>query len=386
MKEFFFNLRDNFTRFIYKSFLRRIFFLIDAEDIHDGAVIFGRWLGRCALGRAKVRFWLSYSHPVLEQEILGIKFRNPVGLAAGFDKNALLLDILPAIGFGFAEVGSITGESCPGNSRPRLWRLVESEALAVNYGLKNDGAKTISTRLRGRSRFSVAKARLCHRQFDIPFAVNIAKTNNPECADTEKGMEDYLKACRYFYDVGDFLVINISCPNVFGGQPFHEAEKLEKLLQKVRELPLGKPVFLKISPDLTKEEINGVLEMMEKYKINGLVCANLTKNRQNSGIKENNVPAAGGISGRPVRDLADELIGYVYQKTGGKFIIIGCGGIFSASDAYRKIKLGASLVELITGMIYEGPQLVSEINRGLVRLLRQDGFENISQAVGKAHK
>ena len=360
----------------YKWILKPIFFQIDAEKIHDYMIIFGQFLGKYSITKKITGFFFNYSNPSLNQNILGINFKNPVGLSAGFDKNANLIDILPSVGFGFTEIGSITGEACEGNPKPRLWRLRESKSLAVYYGLKNDGCEIISKKLK----------KLNDKKFDIPVGINIAKTNSRETVDTKKAIEDYFKAYKAFTDIGDYFTINISCPNAFGGQPFTDSIKLDALLQKIFSLPKNKPIFLKLSPDLNQKEIDEIIDVAVKWKIDGFICTNLTRNRNNINIIDKMVPEFGGLSGKVVEDLSLELIKYIYKKTGSKasrFVLIGSGGVFTAEDAYRKIKAGASLVQIMTGMIFEGPQAISSINLGLVELLQKDGYKNISEAIGK---
>lgn len=344
---------------------------MDPEKVHDFFTLQGRILGSNFITKGLTKALFSYSDPRLEQTILGIKFPNPVGLSAGFDKNALLTDILPAVGFGFMEVGTITGEKCEGNPRPRLWRLKKSKGLVIYYGLKNDGAKTVSEMLK-------------NKKFEIPLITSIGKTNNENTVETEAGIKDYLKAYTYFTGIGQFFDINISCPNAFGGQPFSDPLKLNQLLDAIDKVETKKPVFLKMPPDLDEKQLDLILAVVKKHKVAGFICTNLTKNK-NSKIADDFVPEKGGYSGKVVEELSNDLIAKIYQKTKGKYIIIGCGGVFSAEDAYKKIKLGASLVQLITGMIFEGPQVIGEINRGLVKLLKKDGYKNISEAIGAAY-
>lgn len=369
MADFFFRVRNITIRFLYQTLVKRIFFQIDPEIIHDRIIGVGKFLGTNTVTRSFSAAAFFYSNNNLEQTILGVRFPNPTGLAAGFDKDAVLTDILPSVGFGHVEVGSITGEPCSGNPSPRLWRLKKSKGLVVYYGLKNEGCEKISKRLK-------------KKKFTIPIGTSIAKTNNKKTVELNAGIEDYVKAYKEFTDIGSYFTINISCPNTFGGEPFTDAGKLDKLLSETDKIKTKKPMFLKISPDLTRREIDKIIEVSNQHKVDGFVCANLTKNRKNKKIIDKSIPEKGGISGKVVEDLSNELISYIYQKTKGKYIIIGCGGVFSAEDAYKKIKLGASLIQLITGMVFEGPQLISEINRGLVALLKNDGFNNISQAVG----
>lgn len=362
--------RNKLNRFIYKTFLKRIFFAIDPETIHDRMIECGRLLGKTLATKKLIALFFSYSNKKLEQKILGINFPNPIGLAAGFDKDAYLTDILPAVGFGYGEVGSITGKACRGNPKPRLWRLKKSRSLLVYYGLKNEGCEKIAERLRGKT-------------FSIPIGISIAKTNSKKTVGIDAGIDDYAKAFSKFVNIGSYFTINISCPNAFGGEPFTDTIRLDKLLDRIDKIATEKPIFLKLSPDLTKQKVDKILSISYRHRIDGLICTNLTKKRENDKIVDDDIPPKGGMSGKIVEDLSNELISYVYRKTKGKFIIIGCGGVFSAEDAYRKIKLGASLIQLITGMVFEGPQLISEINQGLVRLLEKDGLRNISKAVGR---
>lgn len=353
-------IRNKITGLIYKNILKPVFFLIDPETIHDGMVRAGRFLGCNYLTRRLTAQLFSYSNPGLEQVVCGVKFQNPIGLAAGFDKNAKLLDILPSVGFGFTEVGTITGEKYMGNPKPRLWRLKYSKSLIVYYGLKNDGCEKIS-------------ARLSNKKFAIPIITSIGKTNSRNTVEEDAGIRDYLKAYRKFIDIGQVFDINISCPNAFGGTPFSDPVKLHKLLLQIDEIQTKKPIFIKMPPDLTNQELDEILEVVKKHKVAGFICSNLTKQKNYKG----------GLSGKAVEDLSNRQIQRIYQKTKGKYVIIGCGGVFSAEDAYKKIKLGASLVQLITGMVFEGPQVISEINQGLVKLLQKDGYKNISQAIGQ---
>lgn len=363
-------LRDFIIASFYAKILRKIFFLVDPEDVHERVIRLGKFLGANAVARKITASFFNYANKKLRQNILGIEFINPVGLAAGFDKNAELTDILPSVGFGFVEVGSITGESCAGNARPRLWRLKKSKGLVVYYGLKNDGCERVAERLRGKN-------------FQIPIGLSIAKTNCQKTADTQAGIDDYFKAFTTLKNFGDYFTINISCPNTFGGQPFIDSVSLDALLAKISTAQIGKPIFLKLSPDLKREDTDAILGVAKRHKVSGLICSNLTKNRDNKKIIDGVVPEKGGVSGKVVEDLSNDLIRYCYRATQGAMVIIGCGGVFSAEDAYKKIKAGASLIQLITGMIFEGPQVISQINRGLVVLLERDGFENIAEAVGR---
>lgn len=333
----------------------------------------GQVIGSVAPLRWVTRKVLRYQDPALEQTVAGLKFTNPVGLSAGFDKNAKLLKALPAVGFGFAEIGSITLEAYVGNPKPRLFRLPKSKGLVVYYGLMNQGVEKIVKRIK--------------RNFkgDMVLGISVAKTNCERTATVEAGVEDYYECTKYLEEqqIGDYYTINISCPNTFGGEPFTTPDRLEKLLAKLDTLHIQKPVFIKMPINLPQSETRELLDVIVNHKVTGIVIGNLTKVRDSELIKDT-IPehVKGGISGIPTQKLSNELISFAYQNYGDKLVIIGVGGIFSAQDAYEKIKRGASLVQLITGMIFEGPQLIGQINHDLVKLLKADGYSNISEAVG----
>ncbi|MEK6890752.1 MAG: quinone-dependent dihydroorotate dehydrogenase [Nanoarchaeota archaeon] len=368
-KEITISLRNRILKFFYKFLIKPILFKFDPEEVHDHFIKIGKFLGSNKFTKYITFILFSYSNKKLTQKILNIEFKNPIGLGAGFDKDANLTQIISKIGFGFEEIGSITGEKCLGNEKPRLWRLKKSKSLLVYYGLKNDGAEMIYNRLKG-------------KKFNIPIFTSIAKTNSQDTVSTENGIKDYVKAYEKLKEIGSVSVINISCPNAFGGQPFHDKKSLNHLIKEIKKIKTKKPIFIKISPDLTKKQVDDIIVLSLKYKISGIICSNLTKNRNNKKIIDENIPGVGGISGKVVQELSDNLVKYIYKKSKGRLIIIGLGGIFTAEDAYKKIRNGASLVQLVTGMIFQGPQTVAEINQGLGKLLEKDGFSNISEAIG----
>jgi dihydroorotate dehydrogenase subfamily 2 len=359
--------------FLYARVAKPFFFRRDAEAVHDRVLAVGRCLGRSAFTRSIASALWRYEHPALHQEVLGIRFPNPIGLAAGFDKNAELTNILPSVGFGFVEVGSVTGQPCAGNPKPRLWRLPETRGLVVNYGLKNDGCDAIGQRLRG-------------RQFAIPVGVSIAKTNSPATVDTVAGIADYVRAFRALHDVGDYVTVNISCPNAYGGEPFTDPERLDQLLAAIDAVASPKPIVLKLPADIAVGDLDALVRVADRHRVRGLIVSNLTKRRDAATIQQDELirVGKGGISGKPVTPLANALLSHLWRTVGDRYVLIGCGGVFSAEDAYEKIRLGASLVQVITGMIFCGPQLIGEINHGLVRLLARDGFPTIHEAVGSA--
>ena len=365
----------NLQRWGYQHILKPLFFRCDPEWTHDRICAIGEWLGRRRFTRSLTQKMCAFSHPGLEQDIGGIHFSNPVGLTEGFDKNAHLTQITPSVGFGYEIVGSVTADPCEGNAKPRLWRLPKSKGLVVYYGLKNDGVGEI-------------RYRLSSKKSTIPLGVSIAKTNSRHTVETHAGIEDYVRGFRAMKDQGDFHVINISCPNAYGGEPFSDAKRLEQLLTALDTVHSNKPFFLKIAVDLTTAELDTLISVMDRHRVQGMILSNLTKKYDRSGVVQEEIRNGmkGGISGRPIYEASNALIAHAYLQAGDQYVIIGVGGVFTAGDAYEKIRQGASLVQLATGMIFEGPQLIGEINRGLVDLLHRDGFETIAQAVGSAHR
>jgi dihydroorotate dehydrogenase len=329
----------------------------------------GKFFSKFNITRKLFSLTFNYKNKILNQIILGLNFINPIGLSAGFDKNAELTQLLPSIGFGFMEIGSVTGEACEGNPKPRLWRLPLSKSLIVYYGLKNDGAEIISKRLKGKKHI-------------IPVGINIAMTNCQNNINTENAIQDYKKAFELMEESADYITINISCPNTLSDQPFIQKENLHNLLTVLDKVETSKPIFIKLSPDMKNEDTDNILNILKEHRVNGIICSNLTKNRNNNKIMEKNISQKGGLSGKVVQDLSDNLLSYIYKKEGKRFVLIGTGGIFEAKDVYAKIKNGASLVQIITGMIYQGPQLISTMNQDLAKLLQNDGYKNISEAIG----
>ena len=251
-------------------------------------------LGRHAATRGLTRALFDYRHPCLEQTILGMRFVNPIGLSAGFDKNAELTEILPEVGFGFAEVGSVTGEPCEGNPKPRLWRLPQSQSIVVWYGLKNDGCEAVAARLAGhrsagQTGFSSRTGFPRQTGFRIPIGISVAKTNSPATVETEAGITDYVKAFGTVQDVADYVTVNISCPNAFGGEPFTDPAKLDLLLAAIDRLASVKPVFLKLPADLAPAELDALLDVSTRHRVDGYICSNLTKRRDNPRVIERDV-------------------------------------------------------------------------------------------------
>lgn len=283
----------------------------------------------------------------------GLTYRTPVMLAAGFDYNARLVNILPALGLGGVEVGSVTARPCAGNPKPRLTRLPHSRSIVVNKGLKNDGVEVVAARL------AKYKSRA-----DFIVGVSIARTNDELSKTVEAGVADYLFSLKTLVaaGVGDYYTINISCPNAFEGETFTKPELLDLLLKELKTVVHRKPMYVKMPINLTWAEFEPLLQIIIKHRFNGVIIGNLTKNYADLA-DQNERPAAygGGLSGAPCRARAEELVKQTAAAYGDKLTVIGCGGIFSAADALNYFDRGAQLIQLITGLIYEGPGLIKKL-------------------------
>lgn len=357
----------------YRNILRPYLFKLDPENAHDAFTNFGAFLGKSQLAKTLTKNLFDYQNEALSQKVAGINFHNPVGLSAGFDKDANLQNILPSVGFGFMHIGSVTLNPYEGNPKPRLVRLPKSKGLIVYYGLKGIGVKKIIRKLKD------------FNNSTFPLGISVAKTNCSDTATAKEGIEDYYQCIKELVksDIGDFYTINISCPNAFGGEPFTTTARLDPLLKIIATLNIKKPIFVKMPINLSWVDFKKLLDVIVKYELDGVIIGNLTKKRDTELIKDE-LPKniKGGISGKPTEKLNNNLISKTYKQYQDKLIIIGVGGIFNAADAYDKIKRGATLVQLITGMVFEGPQLIGEINQKLVILLKKDGYRNIREAVG----
>ena len=361
--------------------IRPLIFLMEPEQAHYSLKRMGVLLGSNPVTRWLTGLLMDYNHKSLAITVDGIDYRNPVGLSAGFDKDGELTKIYPSIGFGLAELGSFTGEICPGNPGKRLFRMIKSKAIVVWYGLNNEGAETISKRL-GKEDFGRLRV-----------GINAANSNLTPEFDLEMSINDYLKTMKLFKDIGDYYDVNISCPNTQDGEPFVYKENLDALLTRINEeiRPISdKPIYVKLAADMTLDEINVIVDGCVEHGMDGVVCTNLAKPQYNSEHRPEEYPTVdgrlpkgkGAMSGLPLQRISTNVIRHVYRRTRGKLTIIGVGGIFSAKDAYEKITSGASLLHMITTMIFDGPQNINEINRGLVKLLKKDGFETMAEAVG----
>lgn len=363
-----------FNHFIYTKLLKRIIFLFNSELSHEWLTFTGFILGKISPIKKIISYFLKYENENLRQKIAGINFENPVGLAAGFDYNAKLTKISPALGFGFETVGTITNKPYEGNQKPRLARLPKSKSLMVNKGFKNIGIDKI---LKDHKK----------QTYEIPIGLSIGKTNSLKISTQNEAIKDILNAfekAQKSHIKFAYYELNISCPNLSGNVTFYPPRNLKKLLTAITELKLKKPLFIKMPIEKTDRETLGMLKIISSFPVSGVVLGNLQKNRNDPGLDKKEVKKykAGNFSGKPTEKRSNELIKLAYKKFGKKLTIIGCGGIFNGKDAYKKIRLGASLVQFITGLIFEGPQLAAQINYELSELLRKDGFSNVSEAIG----
>lgn len=363
-----------FSHAVYRGICRPIIFCFDSEKVHVFFTDMGAWMGRSRFMTGIFRAAFRIQDPALAQTVNGIHFENPVGLAAGFDYRAQLPDILHAIGFGFGTIGTITNQPYEGNPAPRLGRLIRSRSLIVNKGFKNEGIDAIVKKLSGRT-------------FPLPTGLSIGKTNSHEAMTQEEAVADIVtafKKAEVAHIPFSYYELNISCPNLHGHVTFYPPENLRTLLTAIMALKPTKPLFIKMPIERTDDEMTAMLRVIVDLPVAGIILGNLQNNRQDPAFVKEEVEhaSAGHFSGIPTRRRSNELIRLAYRETGKKITIIGCGGIFSAEDAYRKIRLGATLVQFITGMVYEGPQLAAAVNAGLIDLLKKDGFKNISEAIG----
>jgi dihydroorotate dehydrogenase len=335
--------------------IRKILFQADPEKIHYWSMNRLQFAYKMPLMRRWLRKQFTVSDPKLETTLWGIKFPNPVGLAAGFDKDARYTDALACLGFGFIEIGTVTPRPQPGNPKPRLFRLPADGAVINRMGFNNGGA-------------SVAAQRLRSRKENVIIGGNIGKNKDTP---NENALADYEASFRELYEVADYFVVNVSSPNTPGLRALQDKEPLMHLLNRLQELNQqlgsGKPLLLKIAPDLTNEQLDDIIEIVNTTKIAGIVATNTTISREGLHTPTAEVEAmgAGGLSGRPLRERATEVIRYLHEHSKGSFPIIAVGGIFTAADAQEKLDAGASLVQVYTGFIYEGPAIVKNICEGL---------------------
>jgi dihydroorotate dehydrogenase len=344
---------------MYKKFILPFLFRFDAEQVHHFVCRFITFSFKIPFVPLIFRKLYGYENPVLERTVFGLTFKNPVGLAAGFDKNADLVDELSEMGFGFIEIGTVTPLPQDGNDKPRLFRLKPDKALINRMGFNNLGAKAAAQRLR-------------NRNSKLIIGGNIGKN---KLTPNENALDDYIKCFDELHDVVDYFVVNVSSPNTPNLRDLQEKEPLKKILSelKIRSLKTSnlklqtsppKPILLKIAPDLTNSQLDDIVEIVLETGIAGVIATNTTISRADLTIDNKTIEqiGAGGLSGAPLTYRSTEVIRYICQKSNNAFPVIGVGGIASADDALEKLRAGASLVQIYTGFIYEGPSIAKQIN------------------------
>lgn len=340
---------------MYKLLIRPVLFLFSPESIHNFTFRFIKITFAIPFVKAIVALLHKVENPKSERVVFGIKFPNAVGLAAGFDKDAKLFDELSAFGFGFIEIGTLTPKPQPGNDKPRLFRLPDDNGLINRMGFNNEGVDK-------------AVERLKNNRNNIIIGGNIGKN---KITPNEEALNDYLYCFNALFDYVHYFVVNVSSPNTPGLRDLQEKEPLTKLLTELQKLNTAKlkpkPILLKIAPDLTNSQLNDIIDIVRETKIAGVIATNTTISRENLRSEISNLKSigAGGLSGLPLRERSTEVIKYLSEKSGKAFPIIGVGGIHSPEDAIEKLNAGASLIQLYTGFIYEGPGIVKRINKAI---------------------
>jgi len=331
--------------------LRKILFLFDAEQIHEFSTFLIKTLNKIPYLKRVLSKFYRVENKILEREILGLKFKNPVGLAAGFDKNAELYNDLSIFGFGFIEIGTVTPLPQPGNPKKRIFRLVKDKSLINRLGFNNKGLDIVSKNLKNKGNLIVG--------------ANIGKNFFTE---NSEGVNDYLKCLSVLHNSVDYFAINISSPNTENLRDFHNQELLKPLLEKLidynKKQKKYKPLLLKISPDIDNVQLNQIVNLISELKLDGIIATNTTVSRIK--LKSKNKNEKGGLSGEPLKERSNEVIRLLRENLGPNFPIIGVGGVMNPKDAIEKINSGANLIQLYTGFVYEGPNIVKRINKAII--------------------
>ena len=342
---------------MYKKIIRPLFFCFDPENIHNWVFTFLNVIHKIPLVSVLSRALYKVNDNRLKRTVFGLEFENPVGLAAGFDKDAKLYNELANFGFGFIEIGTLTPKGQSGNPKPRLFRLPEDAALINRMGFNNEGVQA-------------AVERLKKRKTKVLIGGNIGKN---KVTPNDQAKDDYYKAFHALYEYVDYFVINVSSPNTPNLRALQDKEPLTQLLKMLKNemvaMPNHKAILLKIAPDLSNDQLDDIIDIVTDVKIEGIIATNTTIDRSmltTEKCKVNSV-GAGGLSGNPLRTRSTEVIAYLHQRSNGTIPIIGVGGIYTANDAIEKIKAGASLVQVYSGFIYEGPAMVKKICKGIIK-------------------
>lgn len=340
---------------MYKYLLKPLLFRFSPEKAHWLTIIMFRFVLFVPGVKLLFNYFLNVKHKSLKRTVWGLKFNNPVGLAAGFDKDGKYYDIMSNLGFGFIEIGTVTPKGQEGNPLPRLFRLPNDKALINRMGFNNDGVDALVERLKTR------------KDFKTIIGGNIGKNKNTP---NENALSDYVYCFEKLYNYVDYFVVNVSSPNTPGLRELQDKKPLTEILSTLKSISLGKkikkPILLKIAPDLTETQLDDIVEIILDTNTDGIIATNTTIERK--GLKQNTDNIGnGGLSGQPVKDRSTEVIRYIFEKSKGKFPIIGVGGISNATDAIEKLEAGATLVQVYTGLVYEGPTMVKNINTGILR-------------------
>lgn len=332
--------------------IRPLLFLFDPEKVHYFASAILQFTCKVPGFNSLLKILFDRKDDRLQRSFLGLKFRNPVGLAAGFDKNGTSVDGLASLGFGFIEIGTVTPKPQPGNEKPRLFRLPKDKAIINRMGFNNHGAAA-AARVLGQRRSSVI------------VGGNIGRNKSTS---NEDALSDYMQCFEHLYPVVDYFVVNVSSPNTPGLRELQEKEPLRRLLGEIKRLSLAKPqpkpVLLKIAPDLTSDQLGDIVDILRQTKIDGIIATNTTISRTGLATPATEIDRIGngGLSGAPLRERANEIVAWLRKELGSDYLIIGCGGIMTPDDAVERLRAGADLIQVYTGFIYEGPSLVKRIN------------------------
>lgn len=347
---------------MYKLFIRPLFFLLRPESAHYTAMFFLSWANKFYLSKRLLRHFYLFQSDQIEKKVMGMTFKNPIGLAAGFDKNALWIDALSNIGFGFIEIGTVTPKAQPGNPKPRLFRLKADQALINRMGFNNFGANAVVQKLK-------------KRKSDIIVGGNIGKNT---LTPNDQAIEDYIFCYKALFDFVDYFTVNVSCPNIKGMDELQDKNFILRLLKELklinRNNNFDKPILLKVSPELNTRQMDEIIEIIEESEIEGLVTANTSSLRENLSTSQAKISGIGpgGLSGLPIKAKSTQMIKYFRAQSKSKFTIIAVGGIHSPEDALEKLDAGADLLQVYTGFIYEGPTIVRNINQMIEKHQNKD--------------